>query len=411
MEPADRIEPLDWMTGGAGATVHACLAEGGAVARFVGGPVRDAVIGRPVKDLDMATDAAPARVIELAKAARIKAVPTGIEHGTVTLVVGGIPVEVTTLRRDVKTDGRRAVVAFTDDWAEDAARRDFTLNALYLDPDGTLYDPTGLGIADARAGLIRFVGDATRRIVEDALRILRLFRFQASHGRVPPHADGLAACVARASSIGQLSGERVWSELKKLLLAPGAVEALRLLSRTGIDRELWPRGGGDAARAADLVALEDGLGVTPVAARRLAAMIGGDAEPAIERLKLSRAERDRLLAARQPLDPVPATDPERRAAIYRLGAERFLDRRLLAALDGALEGLERDLEMAESWTPPVFPLAGADLIAAGLPRGPGIGETLRAIEEWWIAGGFTADRAACLARARALRQAQGDKLV
>lgn len=405
MQAVDRIAVQPWMAAPAPAAVFAALAAGGAPARFVGGCVRDAVLGLPINDLDVCTPAAPERVLELAQAAGLKAVPTGIEHGTVTVVAHHTPVEVTTLRRDVETDGRRAVVAFTDDWAEDAARRDLTLNALYLDPDGTVYDPIGGGLDDARAGRIRFVGDPETRIREDVLRILRFFRFWARFGREPLDPDGVAACSALAGRIPSLSGERVWSELRRLLVARRAGEALRAMTAAGVTGRLWP-GSGDDRVALAAMALEAGLALEPDPLRRLAALVADPAAagPAVDRLRLSRAEAVRLHRALT-VDGRPAVgDRERRARIYRAGGIAYLDARLLraAATDQPAETLRRDADIASAWVPPRFPIGGHDVAALGIPQGPATGRLLKAVEEAWIADDFSGDAAACRAKLTSL---------
>lgn len=405
MQPVDRIPLQPWMNGPAAAPVFAALAAGGVAARFVGGCVRDAVLGLAIGDLDVCTPASPERVMELVRAAGLKAIPTGIEHGTVTVIAQHTPVEVTTLRRDVETDGRRAVVAFTDDWVEDATRRDLTLNALYLDPDGTIYDPIGEGLADARAGRIRFVGDPETRIREDVLRILRFFRFWARFGREPLDPGGLAACTVLADRIPTLSGERVWSELAKLLVARRAVEALAAMERAGVAARLWP-GGAHVERATAAIAVEDGLGLDPDPVRRLAALVAAPAavEPAAERLRLSRAETARVRRALT-VDGTPASaDRERRARIYRAGGEAYLDARILqAAASGEVPAaVATDRDMATGWTPPAFPIGGRDVAALGVPQGPATGRFLRAVEDAWIADDFAGDAAACRARLAAL---------
>lgn len=421
MEPAETIPVADWMRHPAAIAVLSALAAGGHVGRFVGGAVRNHLLGLPVTDFDIATDAPPERALALGRAAGLKAIPTGLEHGTVTLVVDREPVEVTTLRRDVETDGRRAVVAFTDDWVEDALRRDFTLNAVYLDADGTLYDPTGSGIADARARRIRFVGDPETRIREDVLRILRFFRFHAAYGRGRLNPDGQAACAALAPSMARLSGERIWKELSRLLVAPGARDVLVSMAETGVARHLWD-GPVDAGRAAALIDLEDRHGVAPDALRRLAALVAepDGAEAVAERLRLSRAEARRLalalalvttLVSGTPAD-APADDRERRAAVYRHGAEAFVDARLLRAAHTGEEvaaDLGADLALAAAWTPPAFPLGGDDVTGLGIPPGPRVGELLRRVEEWWIMGDFAADAETCRAALARLASEGGDR--
>ena len=393
------------MTGPAPTAVFAALAAGGVEARFVGGCVRDTILGLAIGDLDVCTPARPELVMELAGAAGLKVVPTGIVHGTVTVVADHTPVEVTTLRRDVETDGRRAVVAYTDDWAEDAARRDLTLNALYLDPDGTVYDPIGQGLADARAGRIRFVGDPETRIREDVLRILRFFRFWARFGREAPDPDCLAACAALAERIPALSGERVWSEVERLLVARRAVEALRLMAGAGIAARLWP-GAAAVDRAVALIALEQALGLEADPVRRLTALIGGrgGADPAIDRLRLSRAEAARVRRALA-TDGRPAVgDAERRARVYRAGGVSYLDARMLhtAAIRSAASTLMADRAVAGDWTPPSFPIGGRDVAALGVPPGPVTGRLLRAVEDAWIADDFSGDAEACRAKLAAL---------
>ncbi|MEQ8815880.1 MAG: CCA tRNA nucleotidyltransferase [Thalassobaculum sp.] len=405
MQAVDRIPVQPWMIGPAATAVFAALAAGGVTARFVGGCVRDAVLGLDIGDLDVCTPAPPERVMELARAAGLRAIPTGIDHGTVTLVADHTGLEVTTLRRDVETDGRRAVVAFTDDWVEDAARRDLTLNALYLDPDGSVYDPMGGGLADARAGRIRFVGDPETRIREDVLRILRFFRFWARFGEEPLDPDGLAACTALADRIPELSGERVWSELSRLLVARQAEAALAAMAEAGVTAWLWPGGAGVEAAIA-VAGIERDLELAPDAVRRLAAMVAEprSVDPVADRLRLSRAESDRIRRALV-ADGAPATgDRERRARVYRAGAAAYLDARILqaAAAGATAETVVADREVAVGWTPPVFPIGGREVAALGVPPGPDTGRFLRAVEDAWVADDFTGDAAACRARLAAL---------
>ena len=407
MKPAETIAVAEWMRHPAATAVLSVLAAGGHRGRFVGGAVRNHVLGLPVTDFDIATDAMPQRTLELCAEAGLKAIPTGIEHGTVTVVIDREPVEVTTLRRDVETDGRRAVVAFTDDWSEDAARRDFTLNALYLDADGTLYDPTGSGIADARARRIRFVGEPEIRIREDVLRILRFFRFHAAYGRDRLDGDGLAACAALAPSMARLSGERIWKELSRLLIASRAGDVLVTMAETGVARHLWD-GPVDAGRAVALIGLERTHGLTPDPLRRLAALVAEPdaAETVAERLKLSNVETKRLTAALSTPGDAPSDALERRSAIYRLGAEAFVDARLLRAAETG-EDVAEDLDTARTWTRPVFPLGGGDVTGLGIPPGPRVGELLRRVEAWWIAGDFAADAEACRSELRRLASQGG----
>ncbi len=416
MTPAGAIAPQPWMTAPETAAVVAALAAGGP-ARFVGGCVRDAVLGRAVKDIDIATEATPDRVIALLAAAGLKAIPTGIEHGTVTAVVGAAHFEVTTLRRDVETFGRRARVAFTDDWAADAARRDFTINALYCDPDGTLYDPTG-GLADLRAGRVRFVGDARARLDEDVLRLLRFFRFHAHYGRGAPDRRALAACREAAPRLRTLSAERVRSELFRLVVADDPRAVLALMARQGVlDRVLPALSRLD--RLGRLAALEDALALGRDPLRRLAA--GMDVAPRqardiARRLRLSNAERDRLaaLAARRDR-PTPDLDPPaRRRLLYRLGRALYRDRALIAWADEGRRGGRREaawralLAAAETAERPALPIAGRDVRALGVAQGPEVGRLLASVERWWMGRDFRPDRASCLARLAALAT-QGER--
>ncbi|MCX8474836.1 MAG: CCA tRNA nucleotidyltransferase [Sphingomonas sp.] len=346
-------------------------------ARFVGGSVRDTLLGLPVSDIDLATPLSPATVVERLKAARIRAVPTGIEHGTITAILESSPVEVTTLRRDVSTDGRRATVAFTDDWREDAARRDFTMNALYADPlTGEIFDYFE-GLADLEARHVRFIGDPLRRIAEDHLRILRFFRFLARFGdRADP--AGLEACTARAKDLMALSRERIRDELLKLLVAKDAVRVVRLMIERGIFEPVLPE-----IVSADLLAhtaaREAASGIAPDPIRRLAAVLprdGAGADLIGARLKLSNAERKRLVAAMGEATEAP------KPLAYRLGRDTALDRLLLS---------ERDIgqiEEVQSWEAPRLPMTGGALVARGLAKGPDVARALRAVEDRWIAEGF-----------------------
>jgi len=390
------------------AVIAALEAKGGpGCARFVGGCVRDTLLLRdgPELDIDIATPLPPAEVTAALEAAGLKAVPTGIEHGTITAVAKGRPFEITTLRCDVETDGRRAVVAFTQDWAQDAARRDFRLNALYAEPDGRLYDPTGGGVEDAHSGRIVFVGEPQTRIAEDYLRILRFFRFYAAYGRGAPDAAALAACAELRQGLLGLSGERTAKELLKLLAAPDPRPALAAMAETGVLGVLLP-GLGDLGRLNGLVEIEDDV---PDPVLRLSALLPDDRErllAAIARLRLANATRDRLLAACSEDIAVAAdmTAQAARAAIYRLGGATFADRIQLAWAEAPSQesaAWAALLTLAQSWTPPPFPLNGADIKALGVVEGPQVGELRRALEAWWIAQDFVPDRQAALAELRA----------
>jgi poly(A) polymerase len=385
--------------------VLSALAAGGAEARFVGGCVRDALLGRPIADVDIATPAPPERVVELLEAAAIKVVPTGFAHGTVTAVVSPRHFEITTLRRDVETFGRHARVAFTDDWAIDAARRDFTMNALFLDAAGSVFDPVG-GLVDLRAGRVRFVGDPETRIREDVLRLLRFYRFFAHYGRGEADAAARAACRALARLLPTLSGERVAGEVMKLLGAPDPLPALDLMREDGVLAILLPEAT-RRDRLAGLLAIEP----TRDRLRRFAALLAASADAAgavAKRLRLSNNERDRLLVLAEPAGAVELAADERaqRRAIRRLGLEAYRDVVLLRAaatgealLAAALLGAAPDI------VPPPFPLRGRDLRGLGIPPGKRLGELLAAVEAWWEDGDYRADRGACLAHLAALTTA------
>jgi poly(A) polymerase len=410
----ESLGALPWMTRPeTRAVIGALEAAGGAgCARFVGGCVRNAILKRPIDDIDIATTLTPDRVSEALTRAGLKAVPTGIEHGTITGIANGRPYEITTLRRDVETDGRRAVVAFTTDWAEDAMRRDFRLNALYADPDGRLYDPTAGGLADVRAGRIVFVGDAEQRIREDALRILRFFRFLAWYGRGEPDAAGLAAVSALRGLIGALSAERVSAELLKLLAAEDPRGAVRLMAQAGVLAEALPEATG-LTRFERLVEIETEMLFTEDALLRLAALLPDDPATAAalaERLRLSNAQRDRLAAA---LNPEPKlvswlSPKQTRQLVYRLGVEAFCDRVTLAWAASERPATTVQwralLPTARGWTPPKFPLGGDEVMAAGVPKGPLVGAVLREVEAWWVESDFPDDKLALIERLKSVAQ-------
>jgi poly(A) polymerase len=404
LEKQYRIVLQPWMVEPATSTVLGALAAGGAEARFVGGSVRDALLGKQIGDIDIATPALPERVIELLEKAGVKVVPTGLDHGTVTAIVPPRHFEITTLRRDVETYGRRARVAFDADWAADAARRDFTINAIFLAPDGTIDDPVG-GLCDLRARRVRFVGDPATRIAEDVLRLLRYYRFEARFGTGTGDEQARAACRAATRLLPTLSGERVAQELVKLLETPHPVAVLRIMQEDGVLAVVLPeaRRSDRLQRLVEIEAEADPL-------LRLAALIEVDGEGAAalaSRLRFSNAWRDRLqgLSPPWPLDP-QGDAQARRQALYRLGVERYRDIALLLAAEGKISQrrLAKLLDLARDWTPPVFPLAGGDVTALGIPPGERVGRLLAAVRDWWEAGGFTADRAQCLARLKELAQ-------
>ncbi|MBI1251903.1 MAG: CCA tRNA nucleotidyltransferase [Alphaproteobacteria bacterium] len=380
-------------------------------ARFVGGCVRNTLLRAPVDDVDLATQLLPDQVIDAAHKAGLSAVPTGIEHGTITVIANHVPHEVTTLRRDVETDGRRATVAFTEDWAEDAARRDFRMNALYADAHGDVHDPTGSGLEDVRAGRVIFIGDAHTRIREDYLRILRFFRFNAWYGRGALDADGLAACAALKDGMAQLSAERVWKELKKLLAAPDPSEAWRAMETAGVRSVIAPEAQ-NAEQLLRVIAIDAECFFEPDALTRLAALLADEraARALAQRLKVSNEEKDRLTAAmgRAPRIVSFLSPKEVRRALYVLGKETFADRVKLA---WAEEGNPKTvpqwralLAMAESWLRPKLPLTGEEVMAAGVPAGPKIGQALREVEAWWIDSDFPDDKLSVVERLKAVAQ-------
>ncbi|MDA1324029.1 MAG: CCA tRNA nucleotidyltransferase [Proteobacteria bacterium] len=402
MEPAGKLKPEPWMTERETvAVMHALMADG-VPARFVGGCVRDSILGRAVKDIDIATAEPPDRVVALLETAGLKAIPTGIDHGTVTAVVDGAPFEITSLRRDVETFGRRARVAFTDDWAADAERRDFTMNAVFCDLDGTLYDPTG-GLPDLKAGRVRFVGEARERIREDQLRLLRYFRLYAYYGTGPADRAALLACREMAPKIRTLSAERIWSELKRLLSAPAPAPVFDLMAEWDVLRHALPEAG-SRAPLARLVDIEAKTATVLDPVRRLSILLDIDDAGAIDfagRLRLSQAETQRLRTfVTPPMRPSPdGTAAQHRVMLYRLGEDLFADLVLLGwSLDrsGPDEAWRTLLTLAERAPVPDFPLSGRHVLALGVESGPQVRELLDSVERWWIVNDFQPDRAACL---------------
>ncbi|CAN7380812.1 CCA tRNA nucleotidyltransferase [Mesorhizobium sp. LjRoot246] len=409
---ADRA---DWLGDKHLQRLLAALAEGGEGARVAGGAVRNTLMGQPVADIDIATTCLPQETIRRAEAQGFKAVPTGIEHGTITVVAGGKPYEVTTLRADIETDGRRAKVSFGRDWKLDAERRDFTINALYAEADGNVVDLVG-GIADVEARRLRFIGDPEARIREDYLRILRFFRFFAWYGDGRPDAEGLKACARLKEGLAQLSAERIWSELKKLLSAPDPARALLWMRQASVltaalpESEKW---GIDAIHG--LTKTENDLDWAPDPLLRLMAIVPPDAarmKTLAERLKFSTAASDRLRhwALATTVEP-KTTEGELAKRLYRGDRQGFVDR-LRLSLAGAraravedtgalLEagGFSRLLAFAVKWEKPLFPLKGADLTVLGATPGPKLGEILRNLEVEWIEAGFAPDRDALVKRA------------
>jgi poly(A) polymerase len=384
--PALRLAPPAFLAEPALAAVLSALPE----ARVVGGAVRDTLAGRPTGEIDLATPRTPEDVGKALQAAGIRTVPTGVEHGTVTGVVAGQGFEITTLRRDVETDGRHAVVAFTDDWRADAARRDFTINAMSMTRTGEVFDYFG-GISDLRAGLVRFVGDPATRIAEDYLRILRYFRFLAWYGSGSTDPAALAAIRDGVPGLARLSVERVWSEVARILAAPDPRAAVALMAELGVLAAVLPEGT-DQSRLAQLVAA--GARADPLL--RLAALLTGDAAALATRLRISAADRDRLTALQHGPVPQPGDDD---AALRRLladePAEVLIDRAWLAG--GAAPDWAALRTRLTAMRRPVFPLEGRDVLALGEPEGPRVGALLRAVRQWWLDSGCVADKEACRA--------------
>jgi len=400
-----------WLHDGPLPRLIGLLDRDGQEARVIGGAVRNALMRLPPGDFDVATTAPPDEVTRRAEAAGFKAIPTGIDHGTVTIVIEGKPFEVTTLREDVETFGRHAKVRFGRDWKRDAERRDFTMNALSVSADGAVHDYVG-GLADLAARRVRFIGDAATRIAEDYLRILRFFRFHAIYGEGAPDPAGLHAAIVARGGLEQLSRERVRMELMKLLVAPRAGPALTVMAETGLLVQVL---GGVPLLAdfARMIEIEAALGLAPDPVRRLGALnvtIVEDAERLRARLRLFNAEHDRLASATEGWRGItPAIgETAARVLVYRIGAERFTERVLLAfarsgvpASDAAWQALA---SLPGRWSAPTFPLRAADFIARGVEKGPALGAALTRAEEAWIAAGFPADAGAVAAIADAAAQ-------
>jgi poly(A) polymerase len=399
----DRLRDAAWLHTPGIRRVFAALATTGATSRAVGGAVRNTLLGHAIDDVDIATTAAPEMVMVAALRAGIAAHPTGLQHGTVTLVADDLTFEVTTLRRDVETDGRHATVAFTDNWAEDAGRRDFTINALYCDSDGTLFDPLG-GAADLSPTRVRFIGDARARIREDYLRILRFFRFSARYVADGADAEGLAACSVERDGLAQISAERIRVELLKLLVTDRAAAMCRVMQQHGFLSGmlgLAPAPG----RLERMIAIEAALQRTPDAILRLAALViaaGTDAGALARRLRLSGDERRRLVWIAADLGTLTAPPNTRsmRPRIYARGTDAARDTILAAWAASAASTTDTlwraALDLTASWPPPVLPITGQDVMALGVASGPVVGQRLSTIEAWWIAQDFAPDRAACL---------------
>ena len=423
-EGVGKLSPQPWMEAPETRAVLDALSAEGAEVRFIGGCVRDAILKHPIRDIDIALSERPERVMELLGKAGIRTVPTGVEHGTVTAVVGKMTFEITSLRVDVETDGRHAKVAYTDDWAIDAARRDFTINALSCTRDGEVYDYFN-GLQDLANGQIQFVGNARDRIREDLLRLLRFFRFYAYFGQPPPDPKALDACRALASELHILSGERVRVEIFRTLMAADPADVFLLMRAYGVLEHILPEAG-DVSRLRTMTWLDTHAiridSVKPDPVRRLAALLHTDrsgAEAVAGRMKMSNQEKRRLLAlvgGPFPVNP-DAGEPAIRKALRHMGPDLVRDLALLnwageltvtarlpSARTRAWIGL---IETANSWTPLVFPLRGRDITDMGIEPGPRVGALLGDVESWWEEGDYRADRQQCLDRLRDLIAGSG----
>jgi poly(A) polymerase len=389
-----------WLKSGPTARVLELLSNNGEEARVVGGSVRNALLNVPIGDVDIATTALPEEVMRRARAAGIKSVPTGIEHGTVTLVIDNRPFEVTTLRRDTETFGRRAKVAFGRDWARDAERRDFTINGLSVDAEGRIHDYVG-GLDDIAAKRVRFIGDPSQRIAEDYLRILRFFRIHAAYGSGEPDRAGYLACIRARTGLASLSAERVRAELLKLMVAGGAAVAVAAMADGGL---LLPIFGGIAYTGpfAAMISAEGTLSLAPDPVRRLGALaiaVTEDARRLAMRLRLTNAETRALDSMGHRWWRLAGMDEATaRRRLYRLGEDRYRDRLLLAwARSGSGADASRWLELAtlpERWVAPKFPLKAADFLARGIAQGPHLGQALGLAEDAWLAANFPLDKSA-----------------
>ncbi|CAN5151621.1 CCA tRNA nucleotidyltransferase [soil metagenome] len=400
MSALPSLRDAPWLRSGAAARVLGLLNADGEEARVVGGAVRNALFGLPVGEIDIATTALPEEVVRRAKLAHIKAVPTGIDHGTVTLVIEGHPFEVTTLREDIETFGRKARVAFGRDWTRDAMRRDFTINGLSVTPDGVVHDDVG-GLADVAAQRVRFIGEPSQRIAEDYRRSLRFFRIHAAYGRGAPDGAGYLACIAGRDGLAGLSAERIRMEMLKLMVAKSAATALVAMDDAGLLVRLT---GGVVFHGAfaGMIAAEHELEWDPDPVRRLGALtvaVTEDAKRLSQRWRLSNAETKRLDSMGHRWWRLAGMDEgtaQRR--LYRLGEGRYLDRIMLAwaraGRDRMSSSWREHATLPARWTPPVFPLKAADFIARGISEGPALGHVLTLAEDAWLALQFPLDAAA-----------------
>jgi poly(A) polymerase len=397
--PEPRLANAPWLVAPATQTVLAAITAGGGEARIVGGAVRNTLLGLPVTDLDIATSVRPEDVVARAEEAGLGAVPTGMAHGTITIIAEHKPFEVTTLRRDVETHGRHATVAFTEDWASDAHRRDFTINALYCDASGRLFDYTG-GLEDLSAKRVRFIGRPEDRITEDYLRILRFYRFTAAYGAGGIDRESHEACAALQEGLDCISAERIRAELLKLLVAPHAPIVLSEMDETGILARVLGSAA-DVITCARLAAIEACNAIPADAVRRLYALAvlqPGDAARLRDRLRLSKKEYERLADLTLPERAFDPSENEDAAKIllYRKGSATFRDGALISwardLIAGPTSSAHHDrYKLADRWSPPVLPITGKDVIALGIPPGPEIGHIIDTLDLWWMTAGFPAD--------------------
>jgi poly(A) polymerase len=397
-----RLGQAAWLSAGALPRLLTVLDRDGEEARVVGGAVRNALIAMPIHEIDVATTAVPEEVVRRVQAAGFKAVPTGIEHGTVTVVIDKHPFEVTTLRQDVETYGRHAKVAFGRDWKMDAERRDFTINALSAAADGTVYDYVG-GLSDLAERRVRFIGEAKQRIEEDYLRILRFFRFHAAYGTSDhPDGEGIAACIAGRDGLDRLSRERVRMEVMKLVVAPHAVPTLIAMTDAGLLLRVL---GGVSYLASfeNMAKVEAAIGLAADPVRRLGALgvlVAEDAERLWQKLRLANSEHERLASMAEGWRRMSPSfgEPAARALLYRLGPQNFTDRALLGWARSAATSNDADWRalaiLPQRFTAPAFPLKAADFIKRGVAKGPALGAAIAAAERAWIAAGFPVDQAA-----------------
>jgi len=389
-----------WMTEPALRSIMAAIRKAGGEARFVGGAVRDALLGREADEVDLAVNMPPQKVIQVLKAAGIQAIPTGLAHGTVTAVSDHKGYEITTLRRDVETDGRHAQVSFVGDWKTDASRRDFTINAIYADETGKLYDYFG-GLKDLRSGTVRFIGDPCQRIHEDVLRILRFFRFFAWYGKGAVNRDAFESCKKLAPLLKGLSAERVWKEIKRILLAPDPIPVLRLMIKAHVLQRAVPRARA-LGKLEKMVRLEQKNGLNPCHLRRLAALLNdgsANADFLARKLKFSNMETKRfkdMIMLSGKIRGKKLTREFLRRLLYQAGRETVRDGVLLSAAKGKTAGLPKALAVIDAWENPFFPVQGKDVVRLGFKPGPQIGRIVRAVESWWCGKDFRPEREACL---------------